>query len=84
MSNPDQTLSETTTSTSTVCATTTQTILATVSHVIDALLPTTLANLQDTTSHSHPLDESIFGGTMQHEVEGELRNLSVGYFCYGK
>ena len=51
---------------------------------MDALLATTLSNLQDTTSHSHPFEKAIFGGTMQHEVDGEVRNLSIGNFSYGQ
>ena len=58
-------------------------VKASISRVLDAVIPTALKSIEEEGSHQHPLDETMFGGSMDHIENNQRSQVCTGSFYCG-
>ena len=58
-------------------------VKASISRVLDAVIPTALQNIAEEGSHQHPLDETMFGGSIDRIENNQRLQVCAGSFYFG-
>ena len=58
-------------------------VKASISRVLDAVIPTALQNIVEEGSHQHPLDETMFGGSIDCIENNQRLQVCTGSFYFG-
>ena len=53
-------------------------VKASILRVLDAVIPTALQNIVEEGSHQHPLDETMFGGSIDHIENNQRLQVCTG------